>query len=132
MLGRNYIGIEREHAYNQAAEERINKIIPINDNITNLKLEVKPPKVPMKKLVEFGMIKENQSLFNKDGVEICKVNIDGNVYDNVEVLSIHKMSAKYLNKTNNNGWDYFYVKENGLISINELRYRYNNMVVKHG
>ena len=37
-----------------------------------------------------------------------------NVYDNEEVLSIHKMSAKYLNRTNNNGWDYFYVKENEL------------------
>ena len=82
------------------------------DEMTNLKLEVKPPKVPMKKLVESGMVKENQSLYNKDGIEICKVNIDGNVYDNDEVLSIHKMSAKYLNRTNNNGWDYFYVKEN--------------------
>ena len=131
LLGRNYIGIEREHSYNKAAEERINKIVPINDDIVNLKLEVKPPKVPMKKLVESGMVKENQSLYNKDGVEICKVNIDGNVYDNDEVLSIHKMSAKYLNRTNNNGWDYFYVKENELISIDELRYRYNNMEVKH-
>lgn len=86
----------------------------------------------MKKLVESGIVKENQSLYNKDGIEICKVNIDGNVYDNDEVLSIHKMSAKYLNRTNNNGWDYFYVKENELISIDELRYRYNNMEVKHG
>ena len=86
----------------------------------------------MKKLVESGMLKENQSLYNKDGIEICKVNIDGNVYDDDEVLSIHKMSAKYLNRTNNNGWDYFYVKENGLVSIDELRYKYNNMEVKHG
>ena len=63
-------------------------------------------------LLEAGMIKENEILYNKEGKEICKVNIDGNVYDNDEVLSIHKMSAKYLNRTNNNGWDYFYVKEN--------------------
>ncbi len=132
LLGRNYIGIEREHAYNEAAQERINKVVPIDDDITNLKLEIKPPKVPMKKLVEAGMVKENQSLYNKDGIEICKVNIDGNVYDNDEVLSIHKMSAKYLNRTNNNGWDYFYVKEDGLVSIDELRYKYNNMEVKHG
>ena len=47
----------------------------------------------------------NQILYNKDGVEICRVNIDGNVYDSSEVLSIHKMSAKYLKKKNNNGWD---------------------------
>lgn len=132
LLGRNYIGIEREHTYNKAAQERIDKVVPIDDDITNLKLEVKPPKVPMKKLVEAGMVKENQPLYNKEGIEICKVNIDGNVYDNDDVLSIHKMSAKYLNRTNNNGWDYFYIKEDGLISIDELRYKYSNMEVKHG
>ena len=53
---------------------------------------------------------------NKDGIEICKVNIDGNVYDNDEILSIHKMSAKHLNKTNNNGWYYFYIKEKQPVS----------------
>nr|WP_260321560.1 hypothetical protein [Helicobacter sp. NHP19-012] len=39
------------------------------------------------------------------------------------VLSIHKMSAKILNKLNHNGWDYFYVHQKGqLIPLNELRY----------
>lgn len=132
LLGRNYIGIERENAYNKAAQERIDKVVPINDDIINLKLEVKPPKVPMKKLIEAGMVKENQPLYNKEGIEICRVNIDGNVYDNDDVLSIHKMSAKYLSRTNNNGWDYFYIKEDDLIPIDELRYKYSNMEVKHG
>ena len=85
----------------------------------------------MKKLLEAGMIKENEILYNKEGKEICKVNIDGNVYDNDEILSIHKMSAKYLNRTNNNGWDYFYVKEEDLIPIDKLRYDYVNMEVKN-
>ena len=132
LLGRNYIGIERETSYNVAAQKRIDKVVPLNDDISNLKLEVKPPKVPMKKLLEVGMLRENEILYNKDGKEICKVSIDGNVYDDEEILSIHKMSAKYLNKTNNNGWDYFYVKKESLISIDELRYDYINMEAKNG
>lgn len=132
LLGRNYIGIEREHDYNVAAQKRIDNVNPLNDDISNLKLEVKPPKVSMKKLLEAGMIKENEVLYNKDGKEICKVNIDGNVYDSEEVLSIHKMSAKYLNRTNNNGWDYFYIKEEDLIPIDKLRYDYINMEASNG
>ena len=39
------------------------------------------------------------------------------------------MSAKILNKTNNNGWDYFYVMNNGeLIPLNDLRYQYDKEV----
>ena len=37
--------------------------------ITELLLEVKPPKVPLKKLIEKGYIKENQELYDKDGNE---------------------------------------------------------------
>ena len=86
----------------------------------------------MKKLLEAGMLRENEILYNKDGKEICKVNSDGNVYDDEEILSIHKMSAKYLNRTNNNGWDYFYVKEEDLIPIDKLRYDYINMEASNG
>jgi site-specific DNA-methyltransferase (adenine-specific) len=47
------------------------------------------------------------------------------VNDGEETLSIHKMSAKVLNLTNNNWWDYFWVNKNWqLISINSLRYKY--------
>lgn len=129
LLGRNWIGIERETSYNKAALERINKIETLDDDITNLKLEVKPPKVPMKKLIEKGMIKENQILYDKNGKEICKVQADGNVYDENDILSIHKMSAKYLNLKNNNGWDYFYIMDDCLKSINDLRYMYVSMEV---
>lgn len=129
LLGRNWIGIEREPSYNKAALERIDKIETLDDDITNLKLEVKPPKVPMKKLIEKGMIKENQILYDKNGKEICKVQADGNVYDENDILSIHKMSAKYLNLKNNNGWDYFYIMDDCLKSINDLRYMYVSMEV---
>ena len=123
--GRNFIGIEREENYIKIAEERILKEKNISNDISNLTLEKKPPKVQMKTLVEKGYILENQALFNSKKEEVCKVCKDGKVIDNEEKLSIHKMSAKILKKINNNGWDYFYIYfENQFLSINELRYKY--------
>lgn len=127
MLGRNYIGIEREQKYINIAQQRLDNIMPMPNEIELLSLEVKPPKVPMKLLLDSGYLNMNESLFNKQGIEICKVNDGGNVFDDDEVLSIHKMSAKYLNKANNNGWDYFYIKRNDKLKpLDELRYEYEN------
>lgn len=56
---------------------------------------------------------------------IGKLNEVGYVDDGTDTLSIHKMSAKYLNLSNNNGWDYFYYKTTSeLKPINDLRYQY--------
>ena len=77
-------------------------------------------------MIEKGYLQKNQELYNSLGERKGIVLEDGNIFDGIETLSIHKMSAKLLNKTNNNGWDYFYIIEKGnLISLNDLRYRYN-------
>ena len=124
-LGRNFIGIEKENTYIKCAYKRINDISFNSNPITQLNLEVKPPRVSMQTLVNTNYLCLNQKLYNAKGEYICYVTKNGKVSDDKDILSIHKMSAKYLNKTNNNGWDYFYIKnENQLISINELRYQY--------
>lgn len=125
MTGRNYIGIEREEKYIKAAEERIKKVVFEPDNIMNLSKETKPPKVSLTSLLEKNYLCLDQELYDKDGKVICKVGKDNKVYDFEESLSIHKMSAKYLQKVNHNGWDYFYVfYKNEFIPLNKLRYFY--------
>lgn len=126
-LGRNYIGIEREQKYIDIAEKRLREIKPKPSDIELLSLEIKPPKVPMKKLIEANFLSVGQTLFDKNKNEICIVTQNGNVKDNEETLSIHKMSAKYLKKINNNGWDYFYLFRDGnFITLDSLRYEYTN------
>jgi len=123
--GRRFIGIERETQYLKISKDRISKEEDISDDVSNLTLEVKPPRVPIKSLLDKGYILENQILFDKSRNEICTVRNNGNVFDGEDELSIHKMSAKVLNKVNNNGWDYFYIYfKNEFVSINELRYKY--------
>lgn len=47
----------------------------------------------------------------------------GNVKVGDFEASIHKASAKFLNRSNNNGWDYFWCEYNGnFVDINSLRY----------
>lgn len=122
---RKFIGIEMNEDYIYASEKRISCITDISDDVSNLELETKPPKVPMKQLVIKKYINKNQELFNCKGIKICHVLENGNVFDGENELSIHKMSAKVLNKTNYNGWQYFFIYyNNSFISINELRYIY--------
>lgn len=123
--GRRFIGIEKDDKYIAGALERISKQQDESNEISNLSLEIKPPKVPLKTLIETRYLSVNQEMFDKNGVFICRLNEDGSVYDDAETLSIHKMSAKALNKKNNNGWNYFYVIYSGnLTSIDDLRYLY--------
>ncbi len=126
LLGRNYIGFEMEEKYIKAAEKRIKQVKVDDSDIHNLVLEVKPPRVSIKQLIESGLLKTGEQLYNKKGDKIAVLTSDGYANDGQDVLSIHKMSAKHLNRTNNNGWDYFYFKKSKeLKPINNLRYEYS-------
>ncbi|MDR0912532.1 MAG: site-specific DNA-methyltransferase [Methanobrevibacter sp.] len=117
--GRNFIGIEREEKYIDFAKIRIeNETLEINEFVTG-ELEIKPPKVEMKKLIEDNFLNVGDKVFNKKKEYIGTITEKGYVFDGEDELSIHKSSAKKLGKQNNNGWNYFYLDDGTL--INELR-----------
>lgn len=125
-VGRHFIGIEREEFYIKHAQKRINDIIPELDLFSNMDLEIKPPRISIRELIIKGFLTVGQQLFSKDRKYFVTLCEDGNVSDHEEKLSIHKMSAKILGRTNNNGWDYFWTEYNGnFVSINSLRYLAN-------
>lgn len=125
--GRNFIGIEREEKYIEGANKRINTQEICCNKISNLELETKPPKVSLSQLIVANLLQEHEILYNKNGDKIATLTDNNKViYENSE-YSIHKLSAKLLNKNNNNGWSYFYIKRNNkLICIDSLRYEYQN------
>jgi hypothetical protein len=64
-------------------------------------------------------------LYSKDGKFFAQVQADSSLSLNGSVGSIHKISAMILKKENNNGWSYWYIKrEQGMISIDQLRHDY--------
>ena len=125
LLGRNYIGLEREAEYVEIAQKRIANVKTDESDLHNLALEVKPPRVSTKQLIEGGYLSVGEKLYNKKDMFVGKLTSNGYVDDDHDVLSIHKMSAKHLNLPNHNGWDFFYVKREGkLTPIDGLRYEY--------
>lgn len=125
-LGRNFIGIEKEQFYTEEAKNRIDKVIPLDTNLLNYKIEIKPPKVPFGNLIEKNLLSVGEILYNKPKTFTATILANASIEteDNF-VASIHKVSAKHLNKESNNGWKYWYVERNGnLISINDLRETY--------
>ena len=128
-LGHQYVGIEQDANYIKYAKARIDKIKPDIDDIASGALEVKPPKVSIKELINNTYLKSGEKFYDKEEKVICKLDKDGYVFDSEDKMSIHKMSAKHLNKLTNNGWDYFYIKRDGkLVSINDLRYEYDKKI----
>ncbi|MEG1009777.1 MAG: site-specific DNA-methyltransferase [Clostridia bacterium] len=129
LTGRNFIGIEMDKEYIKSAQDRIDKIVPKLDDVTNMEYEVKPPKVPMETLIKSNLLKEGQKLYNKDKTKVVEILNNGHVTDNEDILSIHKMSAKQLGKDNNNGWNYFWVEsDNNFVELDSLRYKYKEQI----
>lgn len=122
-LGRNFIGIGREDFYIKHAIQRIDAVVPEMSYLSNLELEVKPPKISMKELVEKGYLHVGQDIFSKDRKFSATICPNGHVRSGETTNSIHKISAQFLNKVNNNGWDFFWCDYNGeFVSIDSLRY----------
>lgn len=134
QTGRNWIGLEREETYIKHAKERISKVKTILDEFTKADFDIKPPKFSIKQLLDLNLIKESQVLYDKKKEKTVTVQKNGNVYDGIDSLSIHKMSAKLKKCSNNNGWDYFFIydKDNNFVSINELRFKAKKLTENEG
>ena len=71
-LGRNYYGIEKEKTYFKAAEQRLKKTKPIEDNyLDTLQNNRSKPRIPFGSLVELGIIKPGTTIFDNKR-KICK------------------------------------------------------------
>lgn len=122
-FGRHFIGIEQNETYIKNAKNRISQISVVQNDISSGNLESKPPRVSLAELQRVGLLRVGQKLYDKRGNAICAVLDSGKVSDGAEITSIHKMAAKHLNKSNHNGWSYFFIKKGGeFISIDSLRY----------
>lgn len=124
LLKRKFIGIEKEEFYKKVAEDRIKKVVPVDEDTLIYQIERPKPKVPFGNLIKEDYIKVGEILVDKFGNNKAKINADGTI-SNGEVGSIHSVSARILGKESNNGWDYWYVIRDGqLKSIGDLRWQY--------
>ncbi len=123
MLGRDFIGIEREEAYRKVAAERIARVRKFDASALEITGSKRAePRVPFGQVVERGMLRPGEELFSPRG-QVAKVRADGTLIGGPDVKgSIHQVGAVYEGAPSCNGWTYWHFKREGkLVPIDLLR-----------
>ncbi len=128
MLGRHYIGLERDRDYAAAARKRIALIEPAPaEDLEMARSKRAEPRVPFGAVVEQGYLRPGDSLFSPQKKKQARIRADGSIAvedeDGVTVQgSIHKIGALVQKADACNGWTYWqYETATGLKPIDFLR-----------
>ena len=127
-LGRAYYGIEKEKNYFKAAEQRLNKAKPIEDDyLDTLRNGRSKPRIPFGSLVELGIIKPGTTIFDNKKKISAKIMADGSIKHDRTEGSIHKVAATILGADSCNGWTFWHCKiGSNIVPIDNLRQKFLN------
>ena len=129
-LGRKYIGIEKDETYIKYAKKRLACIKPekeanIFDTIQPKKAE---PKIPFGSLLEQGILKPGQKIFDVKQRFCAIIRADGTIHSGKYHGSIHQVAAALQGVLSCNGWTFWHTmdkkqknKKPVLISLDHYR-----------
>ena len=122
-LGRNFIGIERDESYAAAARRRIAATEPLGDDVLKVSTgKRQETRIPFGFLVERGLLKAGDMLYDPNQRTAAKVRADGSIVCKDATGSIHKIGALVMGAEACNGWTFWHVKKGKtLIPIDILR-----------
>ena len=122
MLGRDFIGIEREAAYREVAKTRMKSVRRLDrDALAVTTSKRAEPRVPFGQLVERGLLRPGESLFSPRG-KAAKLRADGTLIADQVTGSIHQVGAALEGAPSCNGWTYWHFRREGQeVSIDVLR-----------
>ncbi len=113
MLGREFIGIEREAAYRKVAEARLAKVRKFDKAALEVTTSKRAePRVPFGQLVERGLLRPGEVLISPRG-KTAKVRADGTLIADEARGSIHQVGAALEGAPSCNGWTYWSFKQDG-------------------
>ena len=123
MLGRDYIGIEREAEYRAVAEKRLKKVRKFDGEALEVSQSKRAePRVPFGQVVERGMLRPGEELWSMNGRHKAKVRADGTLIGGDTKGSIHQVGAACENAPSCNGWTYWHFRRDGKkVPIDVLR-----------
>jgi modification methylase len=131
-LHRKWIGIEREEKYIRLSQKRIAEIEP--EPLDEVAFDVRSkkkiaPRVPFSVLLENGYLSPGAKLyFRRDTERTATIKPDAHLRtsDGFEG-SIHQVARHYTNGAPCNGWDLWFLEENGeMICLDVLRERFRS------
>jgi modification methylase len=113
-LGRHYVGMEREQKYIEAAEKRIASVDPhARTELTLMTAKRAEARVAFGSLLEAGLVKPGQILYDTKRRHAAIVRADGTVAVNGHAGSIHKMGAAVQELDACNGWTFWHYEDAG-------------------
>jgi len=123
MLGREFIGIEREAAYREAASARLARVRKFDREALEITGSKRAePRVPFGQVVERGMLRPGEELYSLGNRFKAKVRADGTLVGNDVKGSIHQVGAHLEGAPSCNGWTYWHFKRDGkMVPIDLLR-----------
>jgi modification methylase len=126
QLGRQWIGCEREGGYREAAIERIESALPLDESaLETMQSRKDAPKVAFGALVEAGLLKPGAELFDKQRRWTATVRADGSLISGRETGSIHGLGKALQGAPSCNGWTFWHVEHEGAVKpIDSLRQLY--------
>ena len=123
QLGRNFIGIEREEYYAQAAMARIDATEALSDEALKVTVAKRAePRIAFGVLIERGLVKAGDTLFDPTQRIAARIRADGSIAAKDASGSIHKIGAHVQGAEACNGWTFWHVRKgSNLVPIDVLR-----------
>lgn len=113
-LGRDWIGCERESVYRDAAIERIEMALPLDESaLTTMQSKRTAPKVAFGTLVETGWIAPGTQVMDKKRRFVASVRADGSLTAVGMAGSIHSLGAQVQGAASCNGWTFWHIEHEG-------------------
>ncbi len=125
-LGREWIGCEREGDYREAALERIEMALPLDERaLKTMQSKRSAPKVAFGTLIETGWIKPGTRLTDKKGRFEAVVRADGSLVCGDVNGSIHGAGKELQGAPSCNGWTFWHLEHEGKVKpIDAIRQLY--------
>jgi len=125
-LGREWIGCERDPGYREAALERIELALPLDESaITTMQSPKAAPKVAFGTLVETGWVAPGTVISDKKRRFVAQVRADGSLACGADSGSIHSLGAKLQGAPSCNGWSFWHIEHEGVLKpLDDIRQLY--------
>ncbi len=122
-LGRDFVGIEREQDYIDAATKRIDAVTPLGKaELTVLTGKKAEPRVAFNVLIDSGLLTPGTILHSVKRRHSAVVRADGTLANNEHSGSIHRVGALVQGLDACNGWTFWHFERDSVLQpIDELR-----------
>ena len=130
LLGRHWIGLERDGDYVDVATRRIANVRALGaEDIAVQTSKKSEPRVAFGALVEHGLVRPGDRLYCPQNRHVARVRADGSLMTGESSGSIHRMGAHVQNAPSCNGWTFWHFKsDQGLAPIDLLRRKFRTQM----